>query len=808
MYLELITEVVKQRLYLLYKLDLNRNYTPLELFNLGVLDACKVFIKQEPHTVKKILEGRFRLIFSLSIIDNCIAWLLCDRQNRTEKETYLTCPPQPGLSFTDEGISDFYNSIPDVPLVNNDVSGWDWSVNEDNFDFDYKRRLLLADGTGTNWERLLKAHYYVMARKMFVLSDGSVYAQVIPGVMPSGWKNTSATNSSMRYGERLKIEYLKTGTISPGFKAKTMGDDCVESVVTTDVDEFKTLYRLCGKKVTDVSFTTKEKGFEFCSHEFLNNTAVPLNEAKQLFNVLSYTPRDPQDARARIQQYLLENRNNPRVATLSQVIASTGWVSKFMLFTMAAAQLLGPATQDLQNLNLVLTKTPRDCTETCFNNNVSWMNSPYTHEVPNTMANKNKKKSNKLSSEAVKIKQLSDQVKALKMSKPKSKPFSTAGAIAGKSIGSMFGNSALGGGIGRWLGQGIGSIFGSGDYQLAGSAPSYNVLTNGKQIPKFSSTSATNIVCHREYLGDIQGTSAFNNTLYPLNPGINTTFPWLSTIAQNYQEYKFHGIVFEFRPLITDFVTSGAPGVVVMATNYNADSPVYATKQAMENSEFAVSVKPTIGLMHGVECEMAQTILPQRYVRTGPVPAGQDYRLYDYGNFQFATQSNPLQDLGELWVSYCVEFFKPILPITSGGDIRSGHVYRTNAAGLAPLGLGQSFASGSLLLSVNSNSISWNVSPGENYLININWIGTAATILNPGISLTGLAYLPLYQNDTTGFSFGATNGVSSTYYSIAILVTSLFDATSATITFGNSGVIPTASTCDIIVTQIDNSVVN
>jgi len=59
---------------------------------------------------------------------------------------------------------------------------------------------------------------------------------------------------------------------------------------------------------------------------------------------------------------------------------------------------------------------------------------------------------------------------------------------------------------------------------------------------------------------------------------------------------------------VTDFVTNGAPGVVIMAANYNADAKNYTTKQEMENSEYAVSVKPTRDLIHGIECATDHTI--------------------------------------------------------------------------------------------------------------------------------------------------------------------------------------------------------
>nr|QDH88154.1 MAG: hypothetical protein H1BulkLitter52246_000001 [Riboviria sp.] len=390
--------------------------------------------------------------------------------------------------------------------------------------------------------------------------------------------------------------------------------------------------------------------------------------------------------------------------------------------------------------------------------------------------------------------------------KKKSTPFSDTGAIIGRSLGGMFGNSSIGSGIGKWLGTGIGSIFGSGDYTLAGQPPSYNVLTNGKQTPQFSTTAATNIVCHREYLGDIQGTAGFNNTSYPLNPGLQQTFPWLATVAENYQEYKFHGVVFEFRPLITDFVTSGAPGVIIMSTNYNADVPLYTTKQQMENAEFAVSVKPTLGLMHGIECATDSTTFPKRYIRSGAVPSNQDLRLYDYGNFQFATQTNPVQALGELWVSYCVEFMKPVLPETTGGDILSYHGYRTGANGTNPFGTTSAGTpSGTLSVTVTNAGFSFLAQPLTRYLVVLSISGISATIVNPSVSLVNCSYVNVTFGTSPSVNAPQTAGVTGIWTFTTMVVSNLLSASNIGINL--SGATLPAGTADLVVTQIDSVIV-
>jgi hypothetical protein len=391
--------------------------------------------------------------------------------------------------------------------------------------------------------------------------------------------------------------------------------------------------------------------------------------------------------------------------------------------------------------------------------------------------------------------------------KKKATPFADAGAIAGDRIGRFLGYPMLKG-VGKWLGSGIGSILGSGDYQMMGSSPKYNVLVSDVQVPQFSSNRQTNIVCHREYLTDIVGTSGFNLTKYAVNPGLQETFPWLSTLAQNYQEYRIHGIIFEFRSLITDFVTGGAPGVIVMATNYNADAPLYSSKQEMENSEYAVATKPTLNLIHGLECAPNQTVLPEKYVRTGSVPTGQDLRMYDLGNVQVATQGNPAQLLGELWISYCVEFFKPRMPDTVGGDVDSGIIRRTNFNGASPLGLIGIGKSGTLNLTMTPTTLAWIGQPGNKYQIVFTWSGTVAGVWTaPSVSFGTLTQLGIYANGISIFPMPG-SGASTTYASVTMAGTcNLTNPGLITVSFGTNGVFPTGTTDVVaIVTLLDSSI--
>lgn len=239
------------------------------------------------------------------------------------------------------------------------------------------------------------------------------------------------------------------------------------------------------------------------------------------------------------------------------------------------------------------------------------------------------------------------------------------GESVGGGIGGLIGGDA-GQALGTKLGKGAQKMFreitGWGDYTIQG-----NSLMNGGMSPPQILNSIDNggyIVRHREFLGDIYATTDFTVQNYEINPGVST-FPWLSNVAGSFEEYKFRGLIFEFKSTSSDSVLSSAAstslGSVVMATDYNVLNPNFLTKVAMENYEFANSAKPSMSFYHPVECKQSQTPVSLLFVRNGPVPTNGDARLYDLGNFQIATvgMQAPGGILGELWATYEIELYKP-----------------------------------------------------------------------------------------------------------------------------------------------------
>jgi hypothetical protein len=224
------------------------------------------------------------------------------------------------------------------------------------------------------------------------------------------------------------------------------------------------------------------------------------------------------------------------------------------------------------------------------------------------------------------------------------------------------------------------------------------MLSEGEDIPAFTTNGHETRVVHREYVGDIVAPASpavFSNTVYSINAANSLLFPWLAPLAANYQQYRFNGMVFEFKTLSSDITAGGALGAVIMATNYDVNALAFTSKLTMENSEYAISAKPSRSQLHAVECDPSQTPNNLYYCLDAArnVAAISDPRFYNMGLFQIATAglpSSPGQVLGELWVSYDVSLMKPDISATlssgsckivsSGVGVDKTHIFGTTAA--------------------------------------------------------------------------------------------------------------------------------
>lgn len=336
-------------------------------------------------------------------------------------------------------------------------------------------------------------------------------------------------------------------------------------------------------------------------------------------------------------------------------------------------------------------------------------------------------------------------------------------------------------------------LFGNGDYAAIPQGIKNNSFMSeitAKGPPQVWATRDNAFVMrHSEYLGDVTTSSSardFKLDSYAINPGLPQTFPWLSNIANQFQQYEIKGMLFEFRSTCSDAIASGTDismGSVILATNYNSADDDFASKQQMLQTEFCAQGRPSQCILHPIECKPSLTSVETLYTRSGAVPTGSDIRLYDLGKFQIATQGfqGTSVNIGELWLTYEIAFKKPIQSNGTSvllGDfynattgITSSALYGTNATLVDGSNAGSELSANDILLP--------DANPGDVYLVTYHANGTAAAINGPVVTATSGHLLQLWDNGANEGGAAPQGGVTSSkvMWSALIKINATFTAT-------------------------------
>lgn len=291
----------------------------------------------------------------------------------------------------------------------------------------------------------------------------------------------------------------------------------------------------------------------------------------------------------------------------------------------------------------------------------------------------------------------------------------------------------------------------------------------------------TTTIAHREYLGDVTGSTAFTLAAYNINPGLYDSFPWLSALATNYESYQVLGMIFEFKSTSGNAVSSAntALGTVIMATDYDTYDGNFTSKQAMEAYQYACSGSPTRDLLHPIECKSSRNPLGNLYIRSG-APYGDD-RLYDLGRFQIATVGmQGSYTVGELWVTYHIKLFKPRIAGSLGVNLPCTHYTSLTSSG------GGSFYSPSLrpgstfsLTFPTNNSFVFNRL--GTFLVNLSYIGSTTINAVNITSLTGITYHSILDNgNAAGLYSGSTNRIITLFLDVNSLTNAIQFTTPST----------------------------
>lgn len=404
------------------------------------------------------------------------------------------------------------------------------------------------------------------------------------------------------------------------------------------------------------------------------------------------------------------------------------------------------------------------------------------------------------------------------------------GGAGGTFLGNMIApgiGGTIGGAMGAAGGTELGRIFkkitGWGDYQVK----SNSLVNAGEIVPSFGEDSIR--VRKREFICGLNSVQdAFTLKSFPINPGMDNTFPWLSSIARNYEQYRVNGMIFQFVSTSSDAIASTTAlglGQVILATDYNASDEVFQDAPQMLNYMFSNSGKPSEHIMHAIECAPTDTAQKLYYVRTGDVnnhTNDQDLRLYDLGTFQIAVNNMPASynGMGQLYVSYDITFVKScqnnllgwalnsdkfdLLPAAVGA-ITNANPFGSNASPTtAPSSTGSTLG---CVLNTNTIFFPEGLVSGY-YNVIVQWRGTAAAITRPTWTPVNCSLVQDQTSTALSYMASPANAVSSAILlcSFVVRLGTTNSSTRCSLVC-SGGLLPTSGTeVDIYVNQVNGDI--
>jgi len=361
------------------------------------------------------------------------------------------------------------------------------------------------------------------------------------------------------------------------------------------------------------------------------------------------------------------------------------------------------------------------------------------------------------------------------------------------------------------------------DFHPMGGYGAYDgngVLDQG--VPDISNPGGSDgvvMINHKEYICDIVSNGGGFNLCcsFDINAGNPATFPWLSQIAQQFEQYHFEGLCFEFRSTSTEYASSTVLGEVILAPQYNMDAPKFQNIQQMMNQTMAQIVKPSKDAILGIETDPSKVVQRELLVRGDVVPAGKPKQFYDLATVYCATNGQASGaanlPLGQLWVTYQCALSKPQL---ASSGVNTGLTYSswnsTNYNSAKPL-LAQTLTFDNLGVTIDGVGglvLTFPANAQGLFEVTFNWAATTpVTVAYPSATFSaGIANQSIYPTDGGSASFvvspltGATSATMNATYAIYIANTGAYSSIAQTITLGAAGTIPTAGGGAVATVQI------
>jgi len=283
-------------------------------------------------------------------------------------------------------------------------------------------------------------------------------------------------------------------------------------------------------------------------------------------------------------------------------------------------------------------------------------------------------------------------------------------------------------------------------------------------------------VRHSEYIMDISSTTALTNLVLNINPGMQTTFPWLSNLARSFQKWDAHAMIFTFKSTSATALgsTSTALGTVIGAVIYDVNAEVPQSKAGILGLSGARAGVPSKDNLFPVECAPSSRLMRNLLVRSAGV--GDDLQKYDLGKLLISTVGSQTDSIaGELHVSYDVVLKSPTLGGAIGSDLAQSHFYMSGVTTADELGTMTTYDN-SLSLTVTAPAsgqlkIDFPVGSAGRFIISYHNAGSS-TVTTPAVSYGGVNNTPInkFLGHTLDYLQTPTTGTTNAEYNWDICI--------------------------------------
>jgi len=250
-------------------------------------------------------------------------------------------------------------------------------------------------------------------------------------------------------------------------------------------------------------------------------------------------------------------------------------------------------------------------------------------------------------------------------------------------------------------------------------------------VPRFKKLASGAVeISHTEYLTDLNGqTGSFQIPFtYSINPADPTAFPWLSTIARQFETFEIVDLRYRYDPSCP--TTTG--GFLMIGVDYDVSDAAPVSKQQLMNFKGTAKTVPWEPMVMHVSKSDAG-VFKRRFTNYLNISSSnQDIKMYYMGiayigNGQQANNAF----LGELYVDYTVRLYTPQQGtnpqgIVAGTVAGGGSLSNSSIFGTVPV----YFPFSSLTLTAVTNVVSFAVSPYSTWLSCVYVLGGTITAFN------------------------------------------------------------------------------